>query len=98
MKITKDITIEELVDSVPQSVKYLMHEGIKCIACGEPIWGTLEEAAKEKGFSDEDVERFVSDLQEFADHPDKEVEDPDAQIHVKNLNNKPDQIDVHSIT
>lgn len=87
MKITKDITIDELVEEVPQSVKYLMNEGIKCIACGEPIWGTLEEAAKEKGFSDQDIDGFVKDLQFFADHPDQEVEDPDSKI-------KPGKLDI----
>lgn len=60
--ITRDTTIEDLVNSVPESVSYLMKNGIKCLACGEPIWGTLEEAAREKGFSDEEIERFVSDL------------------------------------
>jgi hypothetical protein len=30
--------------------------------CGEPIWGTLEEAAKEKGFSDEEIEVFVREI------------------------------------
>ena len=30
--------------------------------CGEPIWGTLENAAKEKGFSDLEIIKFVSDL------------------------------------
>lgn len=85
MKITKDISIEELVDNVPQAVKYLMHEGIKCIACGEPIWGTLEEAAKEKGYTDQDIEQFVNDLQEFADDPSKEVSEPGSQINVKRI-------------
>ncbi|NIR53173.1 DUF1858 domain-containing protein, partial [candidate division KSB1 bacterium] len=42
--IRKDTTIEELVRAHPESVRYLMEKGIKCIACGEPIWGTLEEA------------------------------------------------------
>ncbi len=46
--IAKQIEIEELVNNYPFSVKYLMEHGIRCIACGEPIWGTLEEAAKEK--------------------------------------------------
>ena len=69
MKITKDITIEELVETVPESVKYLMEKGIKCIACGEPIWGTLEDAAKEKGFADDDIEGFVNDLWEIQDNP-----------------------------
>jgi len=62
MKITKDITIEELVESAPSSVKYLMEKGIKCIACGEPIWGTLEDAAKEKGFSESEIEKTVTEL------------------------------------
>ncbi len=60
--IDKEITIEDLVEIIPGSVRYLMEQGIKCIACGEPIWGTLEEAAKEKGFNDEDIREFVSDL------------------------------------
>jgi iron-sulfur cluster repair protein YtfE (RIC family) len=60
--IDKNITIEDLVETIPGSVRYLMEHGIKCIACGEPIWGTLEEAAKEKGFNDEDIRKFVSDL------------------------------------
>jgi len=85
MKITKDIPIEDLVDNVPQAVKYLMNEGIKCIACGEPIWGTLEDAAKEKGYNDEDIERFVKDLQYFADNPSEQVKDSDAQINVKKI-------------
>ncbi len=86
MTITKDITIEDLVEEVPQSVQYLMFEGIKCIACGEPIWGTLEEAAKEKGFNDRDIEKFVADLQDFADHPEKEVKKSEGSIKVKKMN------------
>ena len=65
MEITKDITIEELTESVPESVKYLMEEGIRCIVCGEPIWGTLEEAVMEKGFKEEDLTQFVKELQEI---------------------------------
>ena len=48
MIFTKDITIEDLLDIYPKSISFLSEKGIKCIACGEPIWGTLEEAAKEK--------------------------------------------------
>ncbi|MEJ2721034.1 MAG: DUF1858 domain-containing protein [bacterium] len=62
MKIEKDILIEDLVNRLPKAVSYLMTKHIKCLACGEPIWGTLEEAAKEKGFSDEEIAVFVEDL------------------------------------
>lgn len=61
-KITKDITIEELITVKPEAVRYLMDKGIRCLVCGEPIWGTLESASKEKGYSEIDIEKFVEDL------------------------------------
>lgn len=64
-KITKEIYIEDLLERLPKAVSYLMEEGIRCLRCGEPIWGTLEEAAKEKDFTDEDIERFVKELNEL---------------------------------
>jgi hypothetical protein len=63
--IQKEITIEELVTKVPESVSYLMHIGIKCLACGDPIWGTLESAAKEKGFDETAIVEFVEDLNQM---------------------------------
>lgn len=60
--IEPQILIEDLVDNYPFSVRYLMQNGIRCIMCGEPIWGTLEEAANEKGFGEPDIERFVSEM------------------------------------
>ena len=60
--IGEKISIEELVEILPASVTYLSKKGIKCIACGEPIWGTLEEAALEKGFGDEEIKEFVREL------------------------------------
>ena len=85
MKITKDISIEELIETVPASVEYLMKEGIRCIVCGEPIWGSLEEAAEEKGFKAEDIERFVNDLQALADNKDAAVDAVEKKIDVKKM-------------
>ena len=64
-KITKDIEIEDLVKIIPNAVVYLMEKGIRCLRCGEPIWGTLEDAAKEKGFSDKEISKFVVELNEL---------------------------------
>ncbi|MFP4528641.1 MAG: DUF1858 domain-containing protein [Candidatus Kapaibacterium sp.] len=64
-KITKDTSIEEMTNLIPQSVTYLMKEGIRCIRCGDPIWGTLESAAIEKGFTPQDVERFVREINQL---------------------------------
>lgn len=62
MKITKEIFIEDLVRELPESVEYLMKHGIRCLICGEPAWGTLETAAKEKGFQPEQIDVFVDEL------------------------------------
>lgn len=61
-RISKEIEIEELVNLIPESVSYLMENGIRCLRCGEPIWGSLENAAKEKGFNDDEIEKFTSEL------------------------------------
>lgn len=63
--IHKDILIEELVAIIPESVSYLMKKGIKCIACGEPIWGTLADATKEKGFSEKELDQVVEELNQL---------------------------------
>jgi len=83
MEITKDISIEELIEEVPSSVKYLMNEGIRCIVCGEPIWGTLEEAAEEKGFNADDIARFVKELQDLADNGEDDTTPDVNKIDVK---------------
>ncbi len=86
MVVTKDTTIEELVEKVPGAVKYLMNHGIRCIICGEPIWGTLEEAAEEKGFGPEDIEKFVKDLNELLEKgPQEEEPQPETKIEVKKI-------------
>lgn len=60
--VSRDTYIEDLVSFLPESVGYLMDNGIRCMRCGEPMWGTLSDAAREKGFGDEDIEKFVGDL------------------------------------
>ncbi len=63
--IDRKVEIEDLVTDIPDSVTYLMQEGIRCLRCGEPIWGTLESAAREKGFSEEDIDRFVKEINDL---------------------------------
>jgi methionine synthase II (cobalamin-independent) len=60
--ISKETLIDDLVNEIPESVSYLRDKGIKCLACGDPIWGTLEEAAKKKGFTGEEIEQVVYEI------------------------------------
>jgi len=52
LPIKRTTTIEEIVEQYPQLVRPLRDHGIVCIKCGEAIWGTLEELAREKGVTD----------------------------------------------
>jgi methionine synthase II (cobalamin-independent) len=65
-EITKEIYIEDLVNHYPFTITYLMRKGIRCIACGEPVWGTLKEAVKEKGFTEGELENFIAEMKELA--------------------------------
>lgn len=65
MIITKDIQIEDLVEQVPESVAFLRQKGIVCVVCGEPVWGSLSEMAKQKGFSDESIDQVVTELNQL---------------------------------
>ena len=46
--IDKNIYIEDLVRDYPEVISPLAELGIICIACGEPVWGTLEELVIKK--------------------------------------------------
>ena len=52
--IQKDTYIEDIIMHYPQLVKPLKDYGVTCIACGEALWGTLEEQAREKGIDNLD--------------------------------------------
>ncbi len=66
MQISKTTLIEDLIEIIPDSITYLADKGIRCIRCGEPIWGTIEEAAEEKGFSAEEIDVIVAELNAMA--------------------------------
>ena len=65
-KINKDTAIEDLLELIPESIVYLRDKGIRCFVCGEPIWGTLESACKEKGFTDVEIENIVTEINKFS--------------------------------
>lgn len=59
-KIRLDIQVEDLASEYPEAVGFLMRRGIRCIRCGEPVWGTLAELLDETDI--ENPETLVADL------------------------------------
>lgn len=89
-KISKDISIEDLLEEIPESVSYLRDKGIRCFVCGEPTWGTLESAAKEKGFKDKDIDLFVKEINELglkSSEEEKGNKKFDIKVKVKEIKN-----------
>jgi hypothetical protein len=66
MEINAQTTIEDLVGAYPAMTRVLLEKGIRCVICGEPIWGTLEEAAREKGYNDDGITDLIRELNDLA--------------------------------
>lgn len=58
------MTVEVLVERHPQAVSFLQKQGIICMKCGEPVWGTIGEAIERKGLEVEDV---IAKLEAYLD-------------------------------
>jgi len=58
--ITTGTSIEELLELLPEANGYLIEQGLPCLVCGEPFWGSVGDLAAKHGV--EDVERIVMEL------------------------------------
>jgi len=63
--IDRDTPIRDIVEKYPYLIDPLLKEGIKCIVCGDILWGTLEEEAKRQGVSEEDLNRIIQEANEL---------------------------------
>ncbi|KYH28072.1 MULTISPECIES: DUF1858 domain-containing protein [Clostridium] len=63
MKITKDMTIGEIVRNFPNTVEILMSFGMGCVGCPSAQAETLEEAAMVHGM---DIEKLLEALNQNA--------------------------------
>lgn len=59
MKITKDMTIGEVVRNYPESVEVLMSFGMGCVGCPSAQAETLEQASQVHGM---DIEQLIKAL------------------------------------
>lgn len=64
-EVSRDSVIEDLVNEHPDSITFLMEKGIRCLRCGEPIWGTLGSAMDEKDFPIDRQMEIVQELRAF---------------------------------
>ena len=76
--ITKEMTIEEILNGFPHKSQKIAQEltqsGLHCVGCGAATWETLESGVLGHGFSEEDLARILSRLNEII----QEKSDPET--------------------
>ena len=63
MAITKDMTIQEVVESNPETIKVFLEHGLHCIGCAVARFENIEQGAMAHGI---DVDALINDLNEKA--------------------------------
>jgi len=61
-RIHPSIPIEALVEEFPGVAGELVKRGLPCLVCGEPSWNTLEELARDKGWTGSQIAALVEEL------------------------------------
>jgi len=57
--IVPEILVTDLVAAYPFAVTVLANHNLHCIICGEPVWGTLAELARDKHFNQQQMDELI---------------------------------------
>lgn len=66
--ITADTDIHELIAAKPEFLSYLMQIGLCGLNCGIPQAGTIATVAKEKGFTNKQMEEILRQLNKIGEN------------------------------
>lgn len=66
LTVTRQMKIEQLIEIKKDAVAFLFERDIRCIRCGEPVWDSIEEAARKKGYTEEQIDALVIELNELS--------------------------------
>jgi hybrid cluster-associated redox disulfide protein len=64
MKITKEMTIEDVVNKYPETIKVFMQAGLGCLGCSAARFENIEQGAQVHGI---DIDQLISDLNQTAE-------------------------------
>ncbi|MBO6259380.1 MAG: DUF1858 domain-containing protein [Lachnospiraceae bacterium] len=78
-KITKDMLIPDVLAVNPYISNILMGQGMHCISCFAAAGESLEQAMYVHGFTPEDVDVLVADLNDFVEQQEKYEAENEAE-------------------
>ncbi len=58
-KITAQTSVEDVLKEYPTLVHVFIEQGLPCLVCGEPFWGTIEELSRQQHI---DVKALINKL------------------------------------
>lgn len=71
-KISKGMTLGEIVSTTPKAAEVMMGYGLHCIGCPATALETLEQGAKMHGLNDKQIEQMVEKMNNLAEKKKKE--------------------------
>ena len=89
-KITKDMTIGEVVDKYPEIIETLTSFGVHCVGCHVSPYETIEQGFMGHGMTEQEVEFAISTLNKVLD---VKIKEDSGNSHIKenshsSINNK----------
>lgn len=64
-KITKDMTLGEIITGFPETVEVMLKNGLHCVGCHVAAYETLEQGAKAHDMSDKDIEKMLEEMNDI---------------------------------
>jgi hypothetical protein len=59
---TRTTSVEELLEAHPSAAGFLVQHSVVCFVCGEPVWGTLEDALRRSGRRESEIDGLIEML------------------------------------
>ena len=61
-KITKGMTLGELVSKYPEAAEVMLKHGMHCIGCHMAAWETVEQGSKSHGMTSKEIGKMVDEM------------------------------------
>ncbi len=82
-KITKDMTLGEVVSKYPAAAEIIMKRGLHCIGCGVAAFETIEQGALAHGINKKDLDSMVREINNAISKKNKAVKKKPSKKKVK---------------
>jgi len=66
-KISRGMTLGEVVSKYPDSVPIMLNYGLHCVGCHVAAYETVEQGAKAHGMTDEDIDKMLAEMNKAAE-------------------------------